>query len=79
MQENNRVLKRPYRYVYEVLAIILPIAALIYSLQLLPRFPAVHVRVGNQVDLDPIEGAAHSQERKALDHALARCREGGGC
>ncbi|WP_161487544.1 TRAP transporter permease, partial [Sulfitobacter sp. HI0129] len=38
MQENNRVLKRPYRYVYEVLAIILPIAALIYSLQLLPRF-----------------------------------------
>ena len=38
VQENNRVLKRPYRYVYEVLAIVLPIAALIYSLQLLPRF-----------------------------------------
>lgn len=38
MQDTNRVLNRPYRFITEVLAISLPIAAVIYSLQVLPRF-----------------------------------------
>ncbi|AEQ52653.1 TRAP transporter permease [Pelagibacterium halotolerans] len=38
MQDTNRVLNRPYRLISEVFAISLPIAAVIYSLQVLPRF-----------------------------------------